>query len=692
VLVSSCLRRFGGFVAFSLALALAAAPSAVAALSAGYSPQPADGVDLPNRQSGDGGFGTTMTSLDGLLLVGVPGASNGEGAVVLIGPGGGEPDRINPPLEPSHIGAPTGFGASVAAIPDIGKCATPASKGSSCPASPIRDGVTDFLVGAPGADIRNGAGVDMGIVYVYDGATRAFMKRIQFARATAPDPIPGAPLAGDPDFGASVSSLSGRPPCLGAGGMTACPGDDRVTQGDVDGDGVPDIAIGAPLYRESADSSVVCMAPPGETCPATGRVYVVKGSDVTQAGDVLALSDEDHLVYLLPTSYPYSDPDTGETPKFGGSIMPLGDLGSCDTTDVLGALCPADHVRSAQDGVPDLLISGTGVDAGATDAGAAFVLDGFSGTILYRIQSPAPASGALFGSFSSGQRAFGDLIDTPLPDIYVGAAGVGRGFVFTGDSSFPIESRLWADTSVRGAGFGASSAPAGNIGGDAPGEVLIGDTGSGAAHVFSACGNAIVQSIGAPAGAGGFGASVVSVGDVNHDGYPDFAVGAPSAAGGAGRVFVMTSNGAPGPAVPACNPSGGGGGGGTAAGGAGSSSPPKTSPGKKTRTLAIRRISFTASKKKVKAGKPVRFRGRVRAAKRKATCQRRQKVAIQRSWRLGSKTGWTTIDVAVTNRKGKFLATTTPYPGDTTYTYRARVNRTKRCAAALSNRVKVRAT
>jgi hypothetical protein len=106
----------------------------------------------------------------------------------------------------------------------------------------------------------------------------------------------------------------------------------------------------------------------------------------------------------------------------------------------------------------------------------------------------------------------------------------------------------------------------------------------------------------------------------------------------------------------------------------------------------VRRISFSANRKKVKAGKPVSLAGFVRAARRKPACQRRQKVAIQRLALSSSKAGWATLEVAVTNKNGRFRATTIPFPGPTTFGYRARVNRTKRCTAAVSKQVKVRAT
>ena len=156
----------------------------------------------------------------------------------------------------------------------------------------------------------------------------------------------------------------------------------------------------------------------------------------------------------------------------------------------------------------------------------------------------------------------------------------------------------------------------------------------------------------------------------------------------------MVSNGVPGPGVAACHSSGGdgSGGGGAATGGGGGGTTPPPSPRRRTHALAVRKLSFSTSKKTVKAGKPISLSGRLRAAKRRPTCESRQKVAIQRLVLSTPNAQWATIDVAMTNKKGKFRTTTTPAPANTTFGYRARVNRTKRCAAAFSNRVKVKAT
>jgi FG-GAP repeat len=727
LLTSSRLRRIGGLVVASFAVALLSAPGADAALAGGYTPRE---LSEPAPVGTADGFGGTIVTAGGLVLVGVPKANGGDGAIAFINPLTGESRRLDAPLEPSHIGASTNFGASVAVIPDIGKClAAPAKRGAACTASPTRDGIPDYLVGAPGADINSGAGVDMGRVYLFDGSTDGLMKRIQIgpSPANTANPVPGAPAAGKPDFGRSVASISGLPPCAGSGGIGDCPAlSARVANGDIDGDPgqVPDLAIGAPRYRETADSNPACVGPP--VCEPTGRFYVFKGEDLTGPGNVITaeepspnppcLTSSCHLVFDGAIPYPYPQ-ETSSPPAFGEAISPLGDIGSCDVTGVIGPICPAGHARSTPDGVPDLLVSGPGVDSSSvTDVGAAFVIDGASGTILERIDSPAIQHSAGFSTFGTGDVAAGDLGGGALPDIYVGAPGYdggfpaqGRAFVFTGDSTLTPAAQLIAsadDPTPSDAGnFGAPVAPAGNIAADAPGEVVIGESGATAdgIHIFSACANRVLQTISAPGGASGFGNAVASLGDVDGDGYVDFAVGAPNTSGGAGRVFIMLSNGTPGPAFAGCNPGGGGdpGGGGPAGGGgstgggstgggsgAGRGATPRKR-GKAVSTLAKRRIQFDAAKKKVKVAAVVTFNGMLRASKRKSTCQGKQKIAIQRYQPSGG--FWVTVDVAVTDKKGKFTATARPAPA-LTFFYRAHVNQTKRCTLANSARVKIKAT
>jgi FG-GAP repeat protein len=710
--VSSLLGRTGVIVVALLALAFVTAQGAGAALPSGYAPTP---LAIPGN-SANTHFGETIVNAGHLLLVGVPDANNGEGAVVFLNPLDGEMQRIDAPLEPSRTDGvvPTGFGASVAMIPDIGKCQS-GDPGQDCTSTQALDGIPDFLVGAPGANLNDLSGVDLGMVYLLDGASRGVMKRIQLGVApNSTTPVPGAPAEGIPDFGRSVTSVSGTPPCLGSGGIAACPSQaHRIAAGDLDDDGWPDVAIGAPLYRETADTTANCTAPPGQACPATGRIFMVSGARLGAAGRRLSLSDETTppLIYGSPISYPYA-PETTSSPQFGASTTPLGDVGSCDTSGLIDPICPGDRLRGL-DGIPDLLVSGGGVDAGGVaDAGAAFVLDGETATILSRIDSPAAQVSAGFGTFSSGVGAVGDLGATAIPDIYVGArgldgvaAGEGRGYVFSGERTTPAAFALAQDpTPLASGAFGAAFAPFGDVAGDALTELLLGAAGAGESdvHVYSACGGGtILQSVSAPPGAAGFGNAVAPVGDANGDGFADFAVGAPGAGGGSGLVYVMKSNSVPGPAFAGCipviggeDPGGGGGGGGGSGGaegggtgGGGSSGNGPSKGGKKVGSLTQRTLTLKSSRSKVSLAHGIQLTGVLRAAKSKRACQRKQKVAIQRYTAVSR--SWPTVDVAVTKPNGRFSVRLRPVLAET-FRYQALVKQTKRCAGAISKRIKIK--
>jgi hypothetical protein len=190
------------------------------------------------------------------------------------------------------------------------------------------------------------------------------------------------------------------------------------------------------------------------------------------------------------------------------------------------------------------------------------------------------------------------------------------------------------------------------------------------------------------------------MGDLNGDGYLDFAIGAPGHADGQGSIYLMNSDGTAGPAFDGCNPNAGGGdGGGVTPPDTGGDTGGDTGSGstKKKRTprvsLAKRTIRFrTTGKTSVTAGQLVTMKGRLRALTRKSSCQRRQKVAIQRLEHAPQADFYLTIDVAITKRDGTFASSTRPAPAPKTFFYRARVTQTKRCKQAVSKRVKVVAT
>jgi hypothetical protein len=156
-----------------------------------------------------------------------------------------------------------------------------------------------------------------------------------------------------------------------------------------------------------------------------------------------------------------------------------------------------------------------------------------------------------FSGFASSLALVGDIDGDQVPDYLVGAYDnrwdkndrQGRVFVFSGKSGkllFPIDH----PSPQKAAAFGFAVASAGDINKDGANDFLIGafgqDDGRGKVFVFNGKDGKLlypVQALQRQPGAG-FGWALTSVGDLNGDNTPDFAVGA-FAHEGAGQVFVF---------------------------------------------------------------------------------------------------------------------------------------------------------
>lgn len=265
--------------------------------------------------------------------------------------------------------------------------------------------------------------------------------------------------------------------------------------GDVDGDGVADFAVGAP----EEDS---------------GRVYVFSGAD----GGLVQTLDGG----LGAVAFGYAIADGGDVDGDGSADVLVGDYKrfkngfsvggaqvlSGDTGEVLRTLTPLTvennlhygrAVAAGQDltgdGVPDVAVAARNEDAGLPDAGRVHVYDGADGALVRSLESPTPSVSGMFG-----------LSVALCPDV----DGDGRGDV------------------VVGAGRE-----------DTPAEE------AGRAYVFSGATGALLHTLASPnASSGGwFGQNVACVGDVTGDGVADVAVGAIGESHGApssGTVYVFS--------------------------------------------------------------------------------------------------------------------------------------------------------
>ncbi len=281
-----------------------------------------------------------------------------------------------------------------------------------------------------------------------------------------------------------------------------------VGVGDVDGDGYPDIGVGAPFED------------PGTSPDDAGRAYIFSGA----TGDVL---------FTLVSPY---------EAQFGyfGWVAGAGDVNN--------------------DGYADVIVGAWEEPGGATSAGRAYVFSGATGDTLYTLVSPNPE---IEGKFGWWVRGAGDVDNDGYPDVIVGAEeedpgtsprDAGRAYVFSGPTGALIHTLVSPSDEYEG-GFGWAVSGAGDVDGDGHADLLVGapyeDPGTspewaGRAYVFSGATGDTLYTLTPPheENEGYFGAGVWDLGDVDGDGYPDVGVGANGVAGpnpqAAGMAYIFS--------------------------------------------------------------------------------------------------------------------------------------------------------
>ena len=715
----SAKRRFASSLALVCCMLAALAAPASAALPRTYTAQAIDSP-IPTQAAGFGGGLAAIGDLNGdgsaEFVVGQSAGSPGTAGQVFIysGATGLVLDTIVAP-DPGGAGSNALFGVPFSdRLPDIGSC--PGRTNGQLCTNPIgaKDGVPEILVGARGVDA--GGVTDAGRAYVFDGATRALMKRIDMPAA---DRTPTAISSGGTWFGRVVYS-PGEPPCAGDLGVGACPPSSGAAPGDVDGGGLPDIFVGASRFTESPATaqpgSHCAAAAPAATCISAGRAYLYRGE---------AIAGSDPSVTLETAARTFKNPGgqaddpfvfdvTARRELFGNAITAVGDVGSCTAPGIVaGDPCPATGISTTRDMRPEVVISGIRVDlpmnnpdGSLPDVGVNWLYDGATGAILRSYHHPHPQAGATFGS-GLGGLAVGDLGgDTNRPDAYVPAVtqdgtykGQGRGYVMSGDlNAFTstVNFALLDDpTPAPGGNFSSGYAAVGNLvdqTGKFRNELLVGAGHLGEPgnaqlvndiHIVDPLTGDVLQTIADPDQKPGsrFGADLATLGDLNADGFLDFLASAPSYDGPArpaqGRIYILRSDDSPAPPPPPVAPPPP-----PPAGPPGPAGP--TGPGGPATTQTGRTIELAASRASLRRGQRLTLRGVLEAFADGSGCVARQTVSIQRR-RPGS-ARFTTFATRRTSSGGSFTVNTRP---TATYVYRARVPATAACGGAVSNRERV---
>lgn len=377
----------------------------------------------------------------------------------------------------------------------------------------------------------------VGRVWVLDGATGAVL-------LTLDDPEP-QPNAG---FGSSITGL-----------------------GDVNNDGVPDIAVGAPFLSVYSGTGPGCDQPQPNGCHQNqGRIYVFSGRD----GHMLYAIDDPRpqvnayfgALFATGTNDVNGDgvPDLAATapgenvdglPNAGAAYIFEGGDGHVvrrivspnpetftATNEAFFSMGLTDPGDIDGDHVDDLVVGFASASVGGNvDQGRAYLLSGRTGALLRTFDDPVPQSHAYFGTMYSDPYAPGDVNGDGVPDVYVDADGqivaglpnAGQAYVFSGRDGHML-STLRSPMPQDSGFFGFIFSPAGSLYRDGRPDLLVGQT--GAAHVAGAyaqggawvfdprTGNVLADfsRLAPDAGQG-----VGSPGDVNRDGTPDYFVGAP---------------------------------------------------------------------------------------------------------------------------------------------------------------------
>ena len=372
------------------------------------------------------------------------------------------------------------------------------------------DGVDDIIIGASGANGRAGESY-----VVFGGTGVGSSGRLDLSALNGSNGFVLNGIDGDDFSGNSVSAA-----------------------GDLNGDGVDDIIIGA-FYANGR----------------AGESYVVFGGTGVGSSGRLALSALDGSNGFVLNGIDGDD-------RSGISVSAAGDLNGDGVDDII---IGADGANGFA-GESYVVFGGTGV--GSSGSLALSALDGSNGFVLNGID------GGIDGGDRSGASvsAAGDLNGDGVDDIIIGALGAngyaGESYVVFGGTGVGSSGSLDLSTLDGSNGFvlngidggdrsGISVSAAGDLNGDGADDIIIGafSANGGAGESYVVFGGTGVGSSGrldlsALNGSNGFvlngidggdrsGVSVSAAGDLNGDSVDDIIIGAIDANGRAGESYVV---------------------------------------------------------------------------------------------------------------------------------------------------------
>ncbi len=285
-------------------------------------------------------------------------------------------------------------------------------------------------------------------------------------------------------------------------------------KGDVNGDGLSDILIGAPAGNDAVGSR-------------PGKMYVVFGDSTAPWGYDCILDDRADLIFH------------GENPQdlAGRALEIIGDLNN--------------------DGCDEILCAAPYNDDAGTDAGKVYLIMGRKDGWMNGFKLPLVSIASFvfpkaYATCGYSVAHVGDVNNDGLPDFAIGAPGANRAFIIYGRSranwgdNFNLNNAdliIEGEHRLRDTELGWSVEGAGDVNGDGIDDIIISaiEDNSGGYHsgkVFLVLGRSggwpekelslsqadasyIGEGTGDQAGWG-----IAGIGDVNRDGYDDFMIGA----------------------------------------------------------------------------------------------------------------------------------------------------------------------